>query len=141
MTQSTKKRPHSKCSHTVTGALARVIGGLSLLFLFALLFGLIVQLLWNWLMPALFGITAITFWQAVAIVVLAKILFGGFGWKHGDQRFPHSGRLPWHRSGATEGLPEEARKNGAQYRRFWDEEGREAFGAYLERSKKNIDSP
>src|SRR5271157_806211 len=41
-------------------------------------FGFVVMGLWNWLMPALFGWHAITFWQAVGLLVLSKILFGGF---------------------------------------------------------------
>jgi len=31
--------------------------------------------LWNWLMPAIFGLTKITFWQAVGINILSGILF------------------------------------------------------------------
>lgn len=42
-------------------------------------FTAIVMLLWNWLMPAIFGLTVISFWQALGIFVLARILFGGFG--------------------------------------------------------------
>jgi hypothetical protein len=34
--------------------------------------------LWNWLTPALFGWHLITFWQALGVLVLSKILFGGF---------------------------------------------------------------
>jgi hypothetical protein len=34
--------------------------------------------LWNWLMPALFGLKMIGFWQALGLIVLGKILFGGF---------------------------------------------------------------
>ncbi len=48
-------------------------------------FGLVVMGLWNWLLPPLFGWPVITFWQALALVVLSKILFGGFhgpGWGH-----------------------------------------------------------
>ncbi len=48
--------------------------------------GLVVMALWNWLMPTLFfGMKEITYWQALGVLVLAKILFGGFrchGW-HG----------------------------------------------------------
>lgn len=42
------------------------------------LFGFIVMQLWNWLMPAIFGLRLITFWQALGLVILSKILFGGF---------------------------------------------------------------
>src|SRR5215469_9046837 len=41
-------------------------------------FGFIVMSLWNWLAPALFGARPISFWQALGILVLSKILFGGF---------------------------------------------------------------
>lgn len=43
------------------------------------LFSLVVMLLWNWLVPVLFGGPAITFWQALGLLVLSKILFSGFG--------------------------------------------------------------
>ncbi len=46
--------------------------------LFVTVFGFVVLSLWNWLMPALFGWHLINFWQAVGILVLSKILFGGF---------------------------------------------------------------
>lgn len=39
-------------------------------------FTLVVMLLWNWLMPLLFGLTLITFWQALGLLVLSKVLFG-----------------------------------------------------------------
>ena len=41
-------------------------------------FSFLIMRLWNWLMPGLFGLHLITFWQAVGILVLSKILFGGF---------------------------------------------------------------
>jgi hypothetical protein len=41
-----------------------------------------VMLLWNWLMPAVFGLSAINFWQALGILALARILFGGMGYHH-----------------------------------------------------------
>jgi len=46
---------------------------------FALAFGWFVMLLWNWLMPAIFGLGAITYWQAFGLVVLAKLIFGAVG--------------------------------------------------------------
>jgi hypothetical protein len=46
--------------------------------LFVTVFGFGVMSLWNWLMPALFGWRLISFGQAVGILVLSKILFGGF---------------------------------------------------------------
>jgi hypothetical protein len=52
------------------------------LALFTFLGGGIVMLLWNWLLPPLFGWRQITFWQALALLALCRILFGGFG-RHG----------------------------------------------------------
>ena len=40
--------------------------------------GFVVMILWNWLMPVLFGLPTITYWQALGLLVLSKILFGGF---------------------------------------------------------------
>lgn len=42
------------------------------------LLGYVVMALWNWLMPELFGLGVITYWKAFGILVLCKILFGGF---------------------------------------------------------------
>jgi hypothetical protein len=58
-------------------------------------FGYVVMHLWNWLMPPIFGLRALTFTQALGLLVLSKILFGGIhrhsggrGWKrHMEQRF------------------------------------------------------
>jgi MFS family permease len=45
--------------------------------LFIFLGGWIVMHLWNWLLPGLFGWRLITFWQALGLLVLCRILFGG----------------------------------------------------------------
>ncbi len=42
------------------------------------IFGSIVMLLWNALLPVLFHLPVITFWQALGLLVLSKLLFGGF---------------------------------------------------------------
>lgn len=43
----------------------------------ALFFGLIVMWLWNWLMPMIFGLPTLTYWQAWGLVILFHILFKG----------------------------------------------------------------
>ena len=48
----------------------------AVLFLAALTF--VVMRLWNWLLPSLFGWHAITYWQAMGLLILSKILFSGF---------------------------------------------------------------
>ena len=47
------------------------------------IFGSLVMFLWNSILPAVLGISTITFWQALGILVLSKILFGGFRGGHG----------------------------------------------------------
>ncbi len=51
-----------------------ILGGIALAVLFAFLFGWIVMLLWNWLMPEIFGLKAISYWQAWGLVLLSHIL-------------------------------------------------------------------
>lgn len=41
--------------------------------------GVIVHWLWNWLLPPLFGWHPITFWEAIGLLALCRILFGGVG--------------------------------------------------------------
>lgn len=55
------------------------------LALFIFVGGEVVRLLWNWLLPTLFGWKQITFWQAVGLLALCRILFGGLG-RHGFGR-------------------------------------------------------
>jgi hypothetical protein len=49
-----------------------------------LLFSFIVMSLWNGILPSVLHVSAITFPQAIGILVLSKILFGGF--KGGPRR-------------------------------------------------------
>ena len=55
--------------------------------LFVTVFSFFVMRLWNWLMPAVFGWHLITFWQAVGLLVLSKILFGGFHGRPGRNMY------------------------------------------------------
>jgi len=55
-----------------------------LFLLFIALGGEIVKLLWNWLLPPLFGWREVTFWQALGLLALCRILFGGLGGRHGS---------------------------------------------------------
>jgi hypothetical protein len=62
--------------------LAKIVKVLVCVALAVLVFGWVTKELWNWLVPTIFGLRAITFWQSVGLVVLGKLLFGGFH-KHG----------------------------------------------------------
>ena len=67
-----------------------VIGPLAILgmLLFIGIGGELVRQLWNWVLPPLFGWRLITFWQALALLALCRILFGGLGLRgHGRSNF------------------------------------------------------
>ena len=59
-----------------------LLRGLKFLF-FATLFvaaaGFVTMSLWNWLVPVLFNGPAINFWQTLGLLILSRILFGGWG--------------------------------------------------------------
>jgi hypothetical protein len=55
--------------------LTRVLLALGVIALLGILLGLPLQLLWNWLMPTIFNLPTITFWQAMGLNIMASILF------------------------------------------------------------------
>jgi len=58
---------------------------------FAFIGGELVKALWNWLLPPLLGLHPIGFWQALGLLALARILFGGvrsFGGRRSFRRPP-----------------------------------------------------
>jgi hypothetical protein len=105
-----------------------VILGLIAASALAILFGLLVQWLWNALMPDIFGLPHIGYWQAVGLAVLAHIFFGG-----------HHKALVYksHKKSCGSGKKHfHINHNGAErhydsFRKFWNDEGREAFDKWL----------
>jgi hypothetical protein len=79
---------------------------------------LVVMLLWNALIPALFAGPVLTFWQAVGLLVLCRVLFGGFRPHHrGHHHWKHRAawRDRWHRMS-----PEERDRFRDGFRRWKD---------------------
>lgn len=103
-----------------------IIAGISLAVLFAFLFGYFAMLLWNWLMPTLFGITIINYWQAVGLIVLARLIFGGFG--HGG-----TGSKSYKKKWSKDCWNDEKTKKWKYYNDFWKEEGEHRFNEYVEK--------
>lgn len=60
---------------------------------FIALGGYLVQVLWNWLLPDLFGVPSVTFWQALGLLLLSRILFGGVGGRRGGHGWGHGSRM------------------------------------------------
>jgi len=84
--------------------IGKVIGIMVVVALAVTLFGYVVMTLWNWLIPGIFHtVGVITFWQAVGLLVLIRILFHGMGgghWRHkggwhGHGGWNHQGYGPW----------------------------------------------
>ena len=82
--------------------------------------GLIVNLLWNWLMPEIFGLTKLSYLQSLGILVLSKILFGSIG-SDNDQKKSDTMEIK-----RVESAPEEV-----LYEKWWTEYGEESFENYM----------
>ncbi len=108
----------------------KVLFAIIAVLIFALLLGYGIMWLWNWLMPDVFGLMAIDYWQAVGMLVLAKILFGGLGNHSSGKSKGKKGR----RCGQKK--QERLKSNFSKwkhYEKFWEEEGQEAYNNYVER--------
>ncbi len=55
-----------------------VVAGVLLAAVLAMVFGWALALLWNHIMPDLLGTRPITYWQSVGLILMARILVGGF---------------------------------------------------------------
>jgi hypothetical protein len=93
----------------MVAAIVAVLGGLTML-------------LWNMLIPGVFHGPEITYGQALGILILARLLFGGWGrhrggWRHHRWR----GRMQDHFAKLS---PEEREKMKSEWRRYceWHEE-------------------
>jgi hypothetical protein len=85
------------------------------MLLFIVIGGEIVLHLWNWLLPPLFGWRQITFWQALGLLVLCRVLFGGLG-RHGSGRYGFRRRMK-ERCGRM--TPEERERFRQRMRERW----------------------
>jgi hypothetical protein len=130
-------------SSTRGAKVCRLIGwtltGVIMAVIFALVFGMAVKWLWNWLMPALFGAGTITYWQAFGVVILAKLLFGSFGHHHKDpsnhvrSKFFEKQQKSLGEEEDESSSPEDSQNYHKYYRRYWREEGKEAFDKYIQK--------
>jgi hypothetical protein len=102
--------------------------------LFALAFGWLVMILWNWIMPTVFGLGLIGYWQAFGIVILAKLIFGGMGGaRHVGHRYNPWRGNPWKGNPWGEGPHGRRRDDWRRYREFWETEGRDSFERFVQR--------
>ena len=101
--------------------------------IFLLLFGYGFMLLWNWLMPDTFGLPVLSYWKAVGILVMAKILFGNFEGKGHKKERSKSHKFSKPRKWDT------CKSDFSKwefYDAFWKEEGENAFEDYVKRNQE-----
>ena len=58
-------------------------------------FGYVVMSLWNWVIPAVTGWHAVTFAQALGLLVLSRLLFGGLRGHRGGWHWRHRMQNRW----------------------------------------------
>ncbi len=103
-----------------------IFGGIFITGL-VILFGFVIMWLWNWLMPEIFGLTPLTYWQAVGLFILLKILIGGCGIGGGSKKSSKE---------STDTCKKDSKTDFSKwkhYDKFWKEEGDEYYQRYIER--------
>ena len=134
----------------------KVIGMVLLGIGACILFGFIVMWLWNWLMPQIFELGVITYWQAVGLFVLAKIIFGGFS---GSSDSDSKGKKGKHKGVLRREIEKEVGKEidkefdkkldkdfdenlkdedyDKAYEKWWNEAGEKNFKSFINDSEKD----
>lgn len=134
--QRLEKRMEKKAEYYVTKVVKVIFVVLAFIGLF-LLANYVLMRLWNWLMPDIFGLGTIDYWQALGILILAKIIFGFGGGssnnsgnkKHRKNNFKKREKCSSFRRDFSE---------WKLYDEFWETEGERAFQVYVE--KRNEDN-
>lgn len=118
-------------NHKMRGKSPAVIAGMIVFGIIAMtglaiLFGFVIMWLWNWLMPELFDLPSLTYWQAVGLFILSKILLGGIG-GGGSSKSKKS----------SDHCNSKKKKKGdfskwEHYDNFWKEKGETEYAAYVE---------
>ena len=108
-----------------------IFGGIAITGL-AILFGFVIMWLWNWLMPEIFGLTTLTYWQAVGLFILLKLLLGGCG--------RGSSKKSCKDSDQKKGKSKTDFSKWEHYDQFWKEEGDQLYNKYLDKQLNQSDS-
>lgn len=110
------------------------IVGILMASTFILVLGVAVQKLWNYTVSDIFNVATITYWQAVGILFLCKLLFGGFCHSKGHEKFKRMKQKLKKKDFPH--MKHMRRLHDMEfYNEFWEEEGRAALQAYAD--KKN----
>jgi len=118
--------------------LGKIVAGILIAAVIALAVGALVMVLWNWLMTDIFSLRPITYWEGFGLVLLLRLLIGGFGESHSSsndkphRRRPHGHRPP--RGCGWEHLDD-------MYEQWWENEGEEHFEQYMSQQEKKETPP
>lgn len=110
--------------------IGRMLAGIIAVTALSLVIGALVMVLWNWLMPGIFGLGTIGYWQGFGITLLAKLLLGGFG-KHAPWSPRHRWQEKrWREFAHSKGFNAMGRLDD-MYEDWWESEGSESFKSYM----------
>ncbi len=121
-----------------------VFVGFAIAFLFALLFGFIVKLIWSVTLTPMFGLMEPSYFQAVGIIILGRLIFGGFGKHHphpksGKQKFYDKIHDRFHARCSSLEEDRHTEDDGTDdcsvFHKFWKDEGKDAFNSYLKKTE------
>lgn len=121
-----------QCNFCITKTrhiLVQICLGLALSLLFGLGFGFFVMLLWNSLLPDIWGWKEITYWQGAGLVILLRLLFGS----HGYHKGAHQPQASCPGAFAQPGTAGTAEKSDRHFDKWWAEEGEAALDNYTKR--------
>jgi hypothetical protein len=113
MTFHSDHHPPTTGRHRALLVAGHMAAGVLLAALLALVFGWIVAQLWNRILPDLLGARTIGYWQSVGLILMTRILVGGFHHGHGRLH----GRNRRHCHGKT----------WSNYDEWWEEVGEKSF--------------
>ncbi len=120
-----KKSPIEIVGMIIFGAIA--ITGL------VILFGFVIMWLWNWLMPEIFGLTTLTYWQAVGLFILLKILLGGCGSSGSSKKSSKDSNNKCKTESKTDF------SKWKYYDQFWKDEGDQYYKEYIDKQSNQTE--
>lgn len=127
-----EKRMERKAEYYVT-KVVKIIFFVILGIAFLFLIGYVFMLLWNWLMPELFGLPTLEYWKAMGLLVLAKIIFGfGFGDPDGPKSKKKSKKKRFNKDKCSW---RSDFSDWKLYDEYWKEEGEQAYKDFMGRKK------
>jgi hypothetical protein len=98
--------------------------------LLGLILGNVIQWIWNALMPGIFNLPEITYWQAVGIFIFARIIFGcSFGSDNNKKDKPSKDKTDNQDDNGHK--TKDDVKNWEHYNEWWEKEGKNAFDDYV----------